>query len=114
MNILFIFSVSASFIPSFYEFRNLKSLLASAQCAGSVFINFIKGSVARSIIWLRDKIPSESIYTWVSTSMQVDGYSLDAQKEKLRKYAEIQELVIAGEYSDDGITGRKIGYIVKK
>ena len=30
------------------------------------------------------------IYTRVSTSMQVDGYSLDAQKDKLRKYAEYQ------------------------
>ena len=30
-------------------------------------------------------------YTRVSTSMQVDGYSLDAQKDKLRKYAEYQE-----------------------
>lgn len=29
------------------------------------------------------------IYTRVSTSMQVDGYSLDAQKDKLRKYAEL-------------------------
>lgn len=27
------------------------------------------------------------IYTRVSTSMQVDGYSLDAQKDKLHKYA---------------------------
>lgn len=27
------------------------------------------------------------IYTRVSTSMQVDGFSLDAQKEKLRRYA---------------------------
>ena len=26
------------------------------------------------------------IYTRVSTAMQVDGYSLDAQKDKLRKY----------------------------
>ena len=32
------------------------------------------------------------IYTRVSTSMQVDGYSLDAQKDKLRKYAEYQEM----------------------
>lgn len=31
------------------------------------------------------------IYTRVSTSMQVEGYSLDAQKDKLRKYAEYQE-----------------------
>ena len=40
------------------------------------------------------------IYTRVSTSMQVDGYSLDAQKDKLRKYAEYQEMSIVGEYSD--------------
>ena len=39
------------------------------------------------------------IYTRVSTSMQVDGYSLDAQKDK---YADYQEMVIAGEYSDEG------------
>ncbi|NYB73780.1 recombinase family protein [Sedimentibacter hydroxybenzoicus DSM 7310] len=42
------------------------------------------------------------IYTRVSTEMQVDGYSLDAQKEKLTKYAEYQEMVIMGEYSDAG------------
>lgn len=41
------------------------------------------------------------IYTRVSTSMQVDGYSLDAQKEKLKKYAEFQDMMIAGEYSDE-------------
>lgn len=40
------------------------------------------------------------IYTRVSTSMQVDGFSLDAQKEKLRRYAEFQDFMIAGEYSD--------------
>ena len=39
------------------------------------------------------------IYTRVSTSMQVDGYSLDAQKDKLRKYADFQDMVIVGEYS---------------
>ncbi len=48
------------------------------------------------------------IYTRVSTSMQVDGYSLEAQKEKLRKYAEFQEFVIAGEYSDEGKSGKSI------
>ena len=42
------------------------------------------------------------IYTRVSTSMQVEGFSLDAQREKLRKYAEYQEMHIAGEYSDEG------------
>ncbi len=41
------------------------------------------------------------IYTRVSTSMQVDGYSLDAQKDKLHKYADYQDMIIAGEYSDE-------------
>ena len=48
------------------------------------------------------------IYTRVSTSMQVDGYSLDAQKDKLRKYAEYQELSIVGEYSDEGKSGKSV------
>ena len=34
------------------------------------------------------------IYTRVSTAIQVDGYSLDAQKDKLRKYAEFQDMEI--------------------
>ena len=48
------------------------------------------------------------IYTRVSTSMQVDGYSLDAQKDKLKKYAEFQDMVVAGEYSDEGKSGKNI------
>lgn len=38
------------------------------------------------------------IYTRVSTSMQVDGYSLDAQKEKIKKYADAFDFEIVGEY----------------
>ena len=34
------------------------------------------------------------IYTRVSTAIQVEGYSLDAQKDKLRKYAEYQDMTI--------------------
>ena len=41
------------------------------------------------------------IYTRVSTTMQVDGYSLDAQKEKLKRYAEFQNMEIVNEYSDN-------------
>ena len=48
------------------------------------------------------------IYTRVSTSMQVDGYSLDAQREKLRRYAEYEGMIIAGEYSDEGFSGKNI------
>ena len=48
------------------------------------------------------------IYTRVSTAIQVDGYSLDAQKDKLRKYAEFQNMEIVGEYSDEGHSGKNI------
>ena len=46
------------------------------------------------------------LYTRVSTSMQVDGYSLDAQRDKLRKYAAYEDMVVAGEYSDEGFPAR--------
>ena len=55
-------------------------------------------------MWMKTK--KCYIYTRVSTSMQVDGYSLDAQTDKLRKYAEFQEMMIAGEYSDAGKSGK--------
>lgn len=48
------------------------------------------------------------IYTRVSTAIQVDGYSLDAQKEKLRKYADFQDMQIVREYSDAGFSGKNI------
>ena len=48
------------------------------------------------------------IYARVSTAIQVDGYSLDAQKDKLRKYAEFQDMEIVGEYSDEGHSGKNI------
>ena len=34
------------------------------------------------------------IYTRVSTAIQVDGYSLDAQNDKLKKYAEFLDLML--------------------
>ncbi len=46
------------------------------------------------------------IYTRVSTTMQVDGFSLDAQREKLLRYAEYQDMVVSGEYSDAGKSGK--------
>ena len=51
------------------------------------------------------------IYTSVSTAIQVDGYSLDAQKDKLKKYAEFQNMEIIQMifdryiYTNDGIKG---------
>ena len=40
--------------------------------------------------------------------MQVDGYSLNAQRDKLRKYAAYEDMVVAGEYSDEGFSGKNI------
>lgn len=52
------------------------------------------------------KIKKCYIYTRVSTSMQVDGYSLDAQRDKLIRYAEFQNMTVVGEYSDAGKSGK--------
>ena len=41
-------------------------------------------------------------------AIQVDGYSLDAQKDKLRKYAEYQDMTIVSEFSDEGFSGKNI------
>ena len=40
--------------------------------------------------------------------MQVDGYSLDAQRDKLRKYAEYEDMTIVGEYYDEGYSGNAV------
>ncbi len=48
------------------------------------------------------------IYTRVSTAIQVDGYSLDAQKDKLRKYAEYQDMTVVSVFSDEGFSGKNI------
>lgn len=48
------------------------------------------------------------IYTRVSTAIQVDGYSLDAQKDKLHKYADYQDMVIVKEFSDEGKSGKNV------
>lgn len=48
------------------------------------------------------------LYLRVSMEMQVDGYSLEAQKNCLKKFAEREELVIAGVYEDAGKSGKSI------
>ena len=47
-------------------------------------------------------------YTRVSTAMQVDGYSLDAQKAKMKAYADYNDYEIVGEYKDAGKSGKSI------
>ena len=39
-------------------------------------------------------------YTRVSTAMQIDGYSLDAQKARMKAYADFNDYQIVGEYED--------------
>ena len=47
-------------------------------------------------------------YTRVSTAMQVDGYSLDAQKARMKAFADFNNYEIVGEYEDAGKSGRSI------
>ena len=48
------------------------------------------------------------LYTRVSTAVQVDGYSLDAQKAKMKAFCEYNDYEIVGEYEDAGISGKSI------
>lgn len=47
-------------------------------------------------------------YTRVSTAMQIDGYSLDAQKARMKAYADFNNCQIVGEYEDAGKSGKSI------
>lgn len=48
------------------------------------------------------------IYTRVSTAIQVDGYSLDAQRQRVRDYAKFQGFDVIREFSDEGKSGKNI------
>lgn len=48
------------------------------------------------------------IYTRVSTAVQTEGYSLDAQTDRLRKYADYKDLEVVREYCDAGKSGMNI------
>ena len=48
------------------------------------------------------------IYTRVSTAMQIDGYSLDAQKTRMKAFADFNHYEIVGEYEDAGKSGKSI------
>jgi len=59
--------------------------------------------------WMDVKSIRIAIYTRVSTEDQAkEGFSLDAQLEKLRAYCIARCWTIEGEYIDDGYSGRKI------
>ncbi len=57
---------------------------------------------------MADKKKRCYIYIRVSTSMQVEGFSLDAQREKLMKYASYQKMEVVREYCDAGKSGKNI------
>jgi len=48
------------------------------------------------------------IYTRVSTAMQIDGYSLEAQRTRMKAFADFNGYEIAGEYEDAGKSGKSI------
>jgi len=48
------------------------------------------------------------LYIRVSTPMQIDGYSLDAQKSRMKAFCEFNDYEMAGEYEDAGKSGKSI------
>ncbi len=48
------------------------------------------------------------LYTRVSTAMQVEGYSLDAQLNRLYKEAEYRDLEVVEVFSDEGKSGKSV------
>lgn len=57
---------------------------------------------------MKDKMKKCYLYMRVSTTMQVEGYSLEAQKDRLTKYADFQHMEIVREYCDAGKSGKNI------
>ncbi len=47
-------------------------------------------------------------YVRVSTAMQVDGFSLDAQRMAIQNYADYEGMEIVREYADEGFSGKNI------
>ena len=47
-------------------------------------------------------------YTRVSTAMQIDGYSLGAQKARMKAFADYNDYEIVGTYEDAGKSGKSI------
>ena len=47
-------------------------------------------------------------YTRVSTAMQIEGYSLDAQKNRMKAFAEFNNYEIVHEYEDAGKSSKSI------
>ncbi len=48
------------------------------------------------------------LYRRVSTTLQIDGYSLDAQRARMLAYATFNDFEVVGEYEDAGKSGKSI------
>lgn len=48
------------------------------------------------------------LYTRVSTSIQIEGYSLEAQKSRMKAFAIYNDYEIVGEYEDAGKSDKSI------
>ena len=58
---------------------------------------------------MEEKAKKVAIYARVSTEDQAkEGFSLDSQLEKLRSYCKARGWEVAGEYVDDGYSGRDV------
>lgn len=55
----------------------------------------------------KDKIKVYT-YTRVSTTMQIDGFSLDAQKSRMKAFADFNGYEVVHEYEDAGKSGKSI------
>lgn len=58
----------------------------------------------------KDSIEKIKVYTYtrVSTAMQTDGYSLDAQKARMKAFSDFNDYEIVGTYEDAGKSGKSI------
>lgn len=56
----------------------------------------------------KKKVKKCYTYIRVSTAMQVEGYSLEAQRERLNKFADYQSMEVVREYCDAGRSGKNI------
>ncbi len=56
----------------------------------------------------KNKKPKCYLYIRVSTEMQVEGYSIEAQRERLTRFADYQGMEIVHEYCDAGKSGKSI------
>lgn len=68
--------------------------------------------MSKPVMNIRDELSNMATkvytYTRVSTAMQIDGYSLDAQKSRMKAFADYNGYEIVGEYEDAGKSGKSI------